>query len=370
MRRFYAFIAAFTLLAGLVTSLGRQAPAAAADPPKPYGGSVVVLESDEPPLLNPFLEGGSNAGVGIIGQSYFTGVWNVDATTLELIPEVVYELPTVENGGIFLPGDGTMMIEYTIRDEAVWSDGTPISGHDFEFTYNIITGGFNGIDIPIENPDPYLGIVPGSVSGADKTFEYTMDSVTTAHELLFGTLIPAHAVDPETFENDWNTTIWPSGGPFSFVEWVKGDYLVVERNPNYWMTDADTGQALPYLDEVIFKFAMNQTELLDAFAAREADIVAPDATDAALVFLHDLQVSGADAQVRSGPVWEHLNFSLGPGRLSRNPQSMNEHRRFRQAIAYGVNGEAIVADLYNGMIDPLDSYLAPYSPTLTTNPWM
>ena len=54
------------------------------------------------------------------------GVQEIDGFTLELIPELVTELPTVDNGGVVVNDDGTMTVSYTIRDEAVWSDGTPI----------------------------------------------------------------------------------------------------------------------------------------------------------------------------------------------------------------------------------------------------
>lgn len=62
-----------------------------------------------------------------------TGVWDIDGHTLERIPEVVTELPTVANGGVVNP-NRTMTVTYHIREEAVWSDGVPISGDDSQFS--------------------------------------------------------------------------------------------------------------------------------------------------------------------------------------------------------------------------------------------
>ena len=68
-------------------------------PQKPYGGEAIVADDEEPPTLNPYAPGGSKTIVSLIGQGYLTGVQDVDGYTLELIPEVVTELPTTANGG-------------------------------------------------------------------------------------------------------------------------------------------------------------------------------------------------------------------------------------------------------------------------------
>ena len=41
-------------------------------------------------------------------------------------------------------------------------------------------------------------------------------------------------------------------GPFVFNSWIPNQEVVVDRNPNYWKTDAE-GRRLPYLDRVIFR---------------------------------------------------------------------------------------------------------------------
>ncbi|MBT8206907.1 MAG: hypothetical protein KJO18_01440, partial [Acidimicrobiia bacterium] len=157
-------------------------------PGKAYGGEAIVADDQEPPTLNPFVPGGDNFIVSIIGNSYFTGVYDISGRNLELVPEVVTELPTVANGGVTLNDDGSMTVRYEILDNAVWADGTPISGDDFQFTYDIIMDP----DLPTTKAT-YEDIT--STTAGDKTFEYTLAAPTVLFEFLFGTLIPKHAVE-------------------------------------------------------------------------------------------------------------------------------------------------------------------------------
>ncbi|MEA3510263.1 MAG: ABC transporter substrate-binding protein, partial [Actinomycetota bacterium] len=194
----------------------------------PYGGTVIIADDQEPRTLNPFAPGGNNSIVSIVGQAYFTGVYEIDGRTLELVPEVVTELPTTANGDVIVNEDGTMTVHYTIRDEAVWDDGVPISGDDFAFTLEMLL-----------NPDTNAGYRIDEVyesieafEAGPKTFSFTLSQPTILYEELFRILIPKHAVEGSDFLLDWNDKMWPSGGPFIFTAWEKGDHITVERNDN------------------------------------------------------------------------------------------------------------------------------------------
>ena len=57
---------------------------------------------------------------------------------------------------------------------------------------------------------------------------------------------PSQYADPEGH-------LKPTGtGPFVFTSWTLDQELVVDRNPDYWKTDAE-GRRLPYLDRVVFR---------------------------------------------------------------------------------------------------------------------
>jgi len=328
---------------------------------RPYGGEAIVGEDQEPPTLNGFVPGGSVFIVSTIAQTYAAGVQEIDGFSLELVPELVTELPTVGNGGVTLNDSGTMTVKYTIRDEAVWEDGTPISGDDFQFTLDMILDP----DLPIDKKW-YEDIVE-SVAGP-KTFEYTMARPNVVFELLFGEILPKHDVEGTDFITDWNDTRWVSSGPFKLKEWEKGAFITVERNDNYWKTDAETGQQLPYLDTVTFKF-YPPDEVIEPFVDREVDVINLDWNIDDYETLQALAPRGARVDVLSGSTWEQLNFQFGPGRLTRNPNSCNSNYNMRLAVAQTIDKQILTDEIYAGLVEPLGSYVDVYQPSLSQGSW-
>jgi peptide/nickel transport system substrate-binding protein len=330
----------------------------------PYGGEAIVGDAQEPPTLNPFVPGGDNFIVSIVGQGYLAGVQEISGFTLELIPELVTELPTIANGGVTLNDDGTMTVLYEIRDEAQWSDGTPISGSDFEYTLNVILDPDNPVDKTV-----YEDIDLDNLVVEDKAFGYTISAPTALYELIFGTLIPQHVVEGSDFATDWNETMWPSAGPFEFSEWQKGQSITLTKNENYWKVDEETGQQLPYLDSVTFKFIPESESLITAFKAREVDIIQPDPNTDIIETLQALEPEGARVEVLSGPVWEHLNFQFGDARFAMNENSCNENYNMRLAVAQTVDKTVLTDEILAGQVEPLESYVDAFSPLLSTEAW-
>lgn len=330
---------------------------------KPYGGEVIIGDDQEPPTLNFYAPGGDNFIVSKISAAWSCGTSNIDGFTLELIPGVVTELPTVANGGITINADGTETIRYQIREEAQWADGTPLSGDDYKFTYDTIMNP----DFPIDKTI-YEDIDPASIVVGAKTFEFTLTAPTVQAEFLFGGILPAHDISGD-FINDYNDSTWVSCGPFAFDSWQKGEFVRLVRNDNYWGVDEETGQQLPYLDSVIFRFIPETASLINAFKARELDVINPPPAIETIEDLQTLESQGASVEVLSGPIWEHLNFQFGENRLTRNPGTYNEYLNYRKAVAHTIDKDLIVDEILAGQVEPLDSYVEAFSPTWSGGNW-
>ncbi len=331
-----------------------------------YGGRVVVLEDQEPFTLNPVVFGGDSAGNLLINQALHAGAFSVDPTTKQVVPELLVETPTLANGGLVVNQDGSLTVHFDIRPAARWSDGTPVSGADFQFTLDTIVGLGDDANPGLSNQA--YGEIIGS-SFTDKTFEFTMPEASVRYELLFEVVIPKHAVEGSDLLNDWNTVVWPSAGPFVLGEWNQSNSMTLERNRRYWKKDAVTGQQLPYLDSITLAFYPFQfEEQRDVMLSRQAEVFGPNLT-AILDELGPFEDAGVTVNTYGGGVWEHLNFQFGPGRLTRNPNSANESLAFRKGVAHAVDREALTSDILDGRLGPIDSIVNVGHPGLSADPW-
>ena len=331
---------------------------------RPYGGHVTVGISTEPITLNPFLEGGGAEVVHLIGRTAWAGAFALNGVTLDPVSVLLREIPTLGNGGLVDNEDGTVTVTYRLRSDVRWEDGSPITGADFEFTYSLVTDP----SLPIR-PDvraPYSAIVPGSLRVGDTTVTFDLAAPSLAYLDVFSIVAPAAQLAGGDFVTDWADRFWMSAGPFRFGKWDSGA-VTMERNDEYWGTDLETGQPLPYLDRLIFAVAPGPGDIVDWFRARTFDIVAVPPDPAIVHELEDLD--GVEVQIGWGPTWEHLSFQFGAGRTERNADSLNEHVDYRRAVAHSVDRQQISTAVSDGLATALDSPLTVMWPAAASSGW-
>ena len=93
------------------------------------GGELLLLQWQAPSQANPLLSGGTKdllAGSLVLEPLAEVGPDGA------LVPALAAEIPTASNGG--LSADG-LSITWKLRDDVLWSDGTPFTSADVVFTY-------------------------------------------------------------------------------------------------------------------------------------------------------------------------------------------------------------------------------------------
>jgi len=136
-------------------------------------------------------------------------------------------------------------------------------------------------------------------------------------------------------------------GPFKFAEWKEGDYILLEKNPNYWETDTSGGK-LPYLDKVLIKIIIEPSTLVAALKTGEVDLI----NNVVPQFVSDLRRdTKLTALSAVGGNWRCLHFNIAK-------EPFND-KALRKAVTFAIDrkeildkvefGEGIVA---HGPISP------------------
>ncbi len=96
-------------------------------------------------------------------------------------------------------------------------------------------------------------------------------------------ILPKHALEGRDLNTDAYNEKPLGTGPFMAREFRHGQYVLTDRNPNYWRRD-DRGKALPYLDHLVSKIIPDSNTLLEHAShptkigrtrSRRADAVQP-----------------------------------------------------------------------------------------------
>jgi peptide/nickel transport system substrate-binding protein len=122
---------------------------------------------------------------------------------------------------------------FTIQEDAVWSDGTPITSADMIFSINAIRSDVNTV------LETNVASIADVRAVDDKTYEVILSSptCTALSDLSAIRFLPAHrfAEDFSDFEdNPINMNPDVSGGPYILDEWAPDEGQSFHANPDYW----------------------------------------------------------------------------------------------------------------------------------------
>ena len=207
------------------------------------GGTYTVATLGEPLTFNLALarDTGSTAVLGYL----FEGLTEVSWLTDRAEPLLAESWDNSEDG---------LTWTFHLREDVQWHDGQPFTAHDVEFTFNrIILNDELEVDSVWDAVDMTVTVVD------DHTIRFVTAAPVATFLRSMGTAIyPKHIleehVDGGTFQEVWNKDTDPAEvigtGPFTITNYEPGVRLVLSRNPNYWLKDAQ-GNSLPYLDEIV-----------------------------------------------------------------------------------------------------------------------
>ncbi len=195
-------------------------------PRSKFGGDYRDVATSDGVSFHPYQTTDTASG-GYQGMVYVGGLLRLDENTLEYIPNMAKSYTISEDGLTFT---------FNLRQDLKWSDGEPITAHDYEWTYNQVT-------IP-ENEFPYLSqleFISSYKAPDDYTLEIKIEEIyAPALGQMSGliTPLPKHVwegldwSDPETNPEINSPSV--VSGPYTLKEWKRDQYIIFEANDNYW----------------------------------------------------------------------------------------------------------------------------------------
>jgi peptide/nickel transport system substrate-binding protein len=323
--------------------------------PEPVSKIATFAWTQEPDTLNPHY---TNMWFSsILQQLYQCWAWEYDDTNTPF-PKLVTEIPSMENGGVSADG---LVITLNLRDDIVWSDGTPITADDFVFTWQMIMDTSNTVSS--QYPYDYLDSV--EAPDAQTVVMNFSEPFAPWEATYWHGILPKHVLEPvfeaegSIDEAEWNRAPTVGCGPFNFVEWESGSFLRFARNENYW------GGATN-LDEIYLQLVPDDASQTAAIVAGDADLgTFPPLSDVPV-----LQAAGVEILVQNGGYAEGWFFNM---REMASPGARDVN--VRRAIAMALDREAISEELLLGLApvaetywDALPTYVSPDIEPFTYDP--
>jgi len=321
-----AFWAA-VLAAGVALTATLPAPPAQAQAQEPRrGGTLTAIIQPEPVILTAAIN--TAAPTGVVSGNIFDGLLDYDAN-LNPVPALATGWETSADG---------LTLTLKLRPGVTWHDGKPFTSADVKWTLEEVW----------KKIHPRNQATFGKVTSVD-----TPDATTVVLHLsqpsvaILSSLnsngaqvLPKHLYEgTDILNNPYNNK--PVGtGPFVFKEWNRGNYIVLERNPNYW----DTGK--PYLDKVIFKVIPDAAARAAALEKGEVQygVLSPVPLKDAerLAKLPGLKVTTAGYEWLSP--WLFADFNVDRPHL--------KDVKVRQALAHAIDRNTISKVVWYGFAQP------------------
>jgi len=305
---------------------------------EPSNDLLIVAYDREPDTLNRF----STHILEDVQTCIIEGLVTTDEN-MQVIPLLASEIPTPENGGVVMRPDGGMDVTWKLRPGVTWHDGVPFTSADVQFTVDAInspnynpesTDGFDRIG-SVDTPDSLTAVV-----------HYKEPYAPYEIQFIRGAL-PRHVLQGKDIDAAVEYNRNPLGtGPYKVTEWKTGEYILLEKVPDYWR-----GPEYPKIARVLFKFIPNTTTRINQLKSGEAHLAALVPWDK---YRELKDVPGLTIHQMMGNSYEHITL---------NEKTVPAFRdvRVRRALIHAIDRELLARTVLDGLAPVIHGAIQPLS---------
>ena len=301
------------------------------------GGTLVMLVQPEPPTLASYLS--TSGPIGQVSSKVYEGLLEYDFN-LKPTPGLAQSWKVSPDG---------KTITFTLQKGVTFHDGHPFTSADVKFsvlevlkkahprgaaTFRELTD----IDTPdaqtavfkLAAPAPYLMM---ALSGYESP------------------MLPRHLFEGTDLKASKYANAPVGTGPFKFVEWQRGQFMRLDRHPDYWR------KGRPYLDRIVARFVADSATRTAAVEKGEAQVggfaAIPWSDVRTLAKLPQIETTTRGYEM-SSPIVQ-LDFNT--------PKAPFDNLKVRQAVSYAVSRQAVIENVWFGWgkpaTGPISSNFAP-----------
>ena len=338
--RWQILVVAFTLVVVAVLLLAQQPVGTVSLSPQPTTGGVYTEALvGSMGRLNPLLDW-NNAADRDIDRLIFSGLIRFDERGLPR-PELAESWGTSSDGTIY---------NFSLRSNAVWHDGTPVTADDVIFTIDLIKS--NGSLFPQDVKDLWSQIEVKRMNDQNIKFTLPEPYAPFLDYVTFG-ILPKHLLEGTPADQLQNAefNLKPIGtGPYKFdhllVEGGQIRGVVLNLNEKYYLDK-------PFIPQVVFRYYPDSTSAFDAYQQGEVLGISQVTLDMLPKALSDANLSVHTSRLpQIGIVFLNQN----------NPTvAFFQDAKVRRALLMGVNRNAIISKYMGGQAIVADSPILPGS---------
>jgi len=305
----------------------------------------------------------------------FDGLVDEHGITAEIVPSLA------ESWQI---SDDKKHVTFTLRAGLKWSDGQPLTADDVLFTYKDV---YLNEAIPTDVRDSFrIGdkkLLPVVKKLDDRRVEFILPEPSSPFlRALVAKILPAHRLRQTVFTkgsdgnprflSTWGTDTNPAeivtNGPYTIESYSSSQRVVYRRNPYYWRKGAQ-GEPLPYIERIIWQVVENSDGRMLRFRSGDLDMAGLRPEDFSLLKREEQR--GKFAILNGGPAsgTTFIAFNLNratnaSGKPFVDPIKSRwfNTKAFRQAVAYALDRQSIINNLFRGIGELQNSPISVQSP--------
>jgi peptide/nickel transport system substrate-binding protein len=303
---------------------------------EPRGTLVMCVEPD-PPTLASYMN--TAQPVGEVAAHVYDGLCEYDFN-IKPIPSLATSWSQSRDGKTFT---------FKLRKGVKWHDGTPFTSADVQFTMMEVLkkhhprGMSTFLQLEsVDTPDDFTAVFH---------FKVPSPYVWVALSGYESPIVPKHLFEGTDITTSKYANAPVGTGPFKFVEWQRGQYIRLDRNPDYWRPHQ------PYLERIVVRYIANAE-------TRSASMQTGDINYAAYGAIPYFDVARLDKVPGIASTTHGYEMQNPIAQIDFNTRVKPfDDVRVRQAIAYAIDRKFVIDKIWFGFgkpaTGPISSNLAP-----------